>query len=51
MKSDRRFVFDTNVLVSALLIDQSTPDLAFEKARILGEILLSLATAKEINEV
>ena len=51
MKSKDRFVFDTSVLVSAVLIDTSPPAQAFRKARQVGEILLSLPTAEELNEV
>lgn len=51
MKSKDRFVFDTSVLVSAVLIAGSYPDQAFRSAREVGEILLSLPTAEELNEV
>ena len=51
MKSKDRFVFDTSVLVSAVLIEDSHPAQAFRKARQVGEILLSLPTAEELNEV
>ena len=51
MKSKDRFVFDTSVLVSAVLIEDSHPTQAFRKARQVGEILLSLPTAEELNEV
>src|SRR5687767_9240234 len=50
--SDRgRFVFETNVLVSSILIRHSPASKAFDWARLRGEILLSLAAASEINEV
>jgi hypothetical protein len=42
MKSEDRFVFDTNVLVSAVLIGSSRPAEAFRKARQSGDILLHL---------
>ena len=51
MKSKDRFVFDTNVLVSGVLIGDSKTSQAFRKARRIGEILLSVATAQELNEV
>jgi len=46
-----RFVFDTNVLVRAVLISDSTAGQAFRKARQLGEILSSVPTAEELNDV
>ena len=46
-----RFVFDTNVLVRAALISDSTAGQAFRKARQLGEILSSVPTAEELNDV
>lgn len=46
-----RFVFDTNVTVSAALFEQSIPGQAFALALRSGEILVSLATLDELNEV
>ena len=46
-----RFVFDTNVIVSALLLDGSVPRRSFDKALDHGKILLSLAVLTELNEV
>lgn len=46
-----RAVFDTNVLVSALLFEQSTPAQAFFAALNDGEILLSAPLAEEINRI
>jgi putative PIN family toxin of toxin-antitoxin system len=46
-----RCVFDTNVLVSALLKPQSKPRQALELAARRGKILLSFATLAELNEV
>jgi putative PIN family toxin of toxin-antitoxin system len=46
-----RFVFDTNVLVSALLLPESVPRRAFERALDRGKLLLSLEVLNEINEV
>ncbi len=51
MKSKERYVFDTNVIISALLFEQSKPAQAFHAALDRGEILLSLPTLKELNEV
>ena len=51
MKSEDRFVFDTNVLVSAVLVGSSRPAEAFRKARQRGDILLSLTVAEELNDV
>jgi uncharacterized protein len=51
MKKTDRFVFDTNVLVSALLIDDSTANNAFRLALDVGSILVSSATLQELNEV
>lgn len=51
MKSDRRFVFDTNTLVSAALFRGGSPGQAFRHALNTGVILLSEATFEEIDEV
>ena len=51
MRSKDRFVFDTSVLVRAVLIGDSRPAEAFRKARQIGDILLSLPVAEELNEV
>jgi len=51
MANKGRFVFDTNILVRATLISDSTAGQAFRKARQLGEILSSVPTAEELNEV
>ncbi len=51
MKRSRRYVFDTNVLISALLFERSKPGRAFYAALDRGEILLSLPVVKELNEV
>jgi putative PIN family toxin of toxin-antitoxin system len=44
-----RAVFDTNVLISALLFEESTPARAFFAALKVGEVLLSPPLADEIN--
>ena len=46
-----RIVFDTNVLVSALLIPDSKPRKTFDLALRQGQVLLSLATLAELSEV
>ena len=51
MPTDQYFVFDTNVIVSALLLKQSVSRQAFDKAFRQGKLLLSLATINELNEV
>jgi uncharacterized protein len=51
MTERRRFVFDTNVLISAALFKDSTPGRALQAAIRQGEILLSQATAQELQEV
>jgi putative PIN family toxin of toxin-antitoxin system len=49
--SDRRFVLDTNLIVSALLLKQSTARQAFDKALAEGKLLQSMATIEELNNV
>ncbi|BAY06106.1 putative toxin-antitoxin system toxin component, PIN family [Anabaena sp. PCC 7938] len=51
MINKRRFVFDTNVFVSAFLFSQSKPHQALEKAQDIGIILLSAAVFSELQEV
>ncbi len=46
-----RVAFDTNVLVSALLFEDSTPAQAFFFAVAEGEILISTALINEIHRV
>ena len=46
-----RVVFDTNVLVSALLFENSTPAQAFFAALKRGQVLLSAPLAEEINRI
>ena len=45
------YVFDTNVLVSALLLKNSISRQAFDKAFQQGQIIISIATVNELNEV
>jgi len=46
-----RCVFDTNVLVSALLLPDSKPRQALDRALRDGKVLLSFATLAELYEV
>jgi putative PIN family toxin of toxin-antitoxin system len=43
--------FDTNVLVSALIFENSRPGQALRHALQTGQILLSLPVLEEVNEV
>lgn len=51
MRSSPRCVFDTNVLVSTLLFDQSKPAQAFFAALHAGEVLVSADVIVELNDV
>jgi uncharacterized protein len=51
MMNNGHFVFDTNVIVSALLFKQSTARQAFDKALRQGKLLVSVATVNELNVV
>ena len=44
-----RFVIDTNVLVSSILIKKSSSDLVLKKARSLGTLLFSEGTFQELQ--
>ena len=46
-----RFVIDTNVLVSGILIFQSSSDQAYKKARSIGKILFSESSSQELEEI
>lgn len=48
MKTEHRFVFDTNVLVSAFLLRNSTPRQAFDCAISVGLLLYSEETLGEL---
>jgi putative PIN family toxin of toxin-antitoxin system len=50
-KNDLRFVFDTNVIVSAALLAGSVPRQAFNKALDEGRILISVPVLLELAEV
>ncbi len=51
MAHNRRFVFDTNVLISAFLFSQSKPRQALEQAQDIGIIVLSNSVFSELEEV
>jgi putative PIN family toxin of toxin-antitoxin system len=51
MANGGRFVFDTNVIVSALLMKKSTARDALDKARAEGVVLLSMDVIEELREV
>jgi uncharacterized protein len=51
MANRGRFVLDTNVIVSALLMKKSVARDSLDKARAEGEILLSLAIIEELYDV
>jgi uncharacterized protein len=51
MTSERRWVFDTNVIISALLFDSSLPGRAFFHGLAEGTILLSRPSLQELQEV
>ena len=51
MKNDLRFVFDTNTIISALLIKNSVSRKAFDEAQARGQLLISLDTLDELNDV
>ncbi len=51
MASSRRYVFDTNTLVSAALFKGGTPDRALRRALRSGTVLLSQPMFEEIDEV
>ena len=51
MTSSLRFVFDTNTIVSALLLPDSKPRQALDRAQDRGKILISMPTLLELNEV
>ena len=51
MQNKSRYVFDTNVIVSALLFAQSTSGRSLKIALNQGTLLLSEAVAEELEEV
>ena len=51
MKNDLRAVFDTGVLVGAVLLPHSLPRRAFDSIEQAGRLLLSEATLDELDSV
>lgn len=51
MKAEFRSVFDTNVIVSALLQPRSVPRQALDRATGRGKMLLSTPVVEELDEV
>lgn len=51
MTSDLRIVFDTSVIVSAVLLPRSIPRRAFDQAQDEGKVLISEETVDELNTV
>lgn len=51
MNNPKKYVLDTNIIVSALLFKQSQPRQGLDKARNKGIILMSHAILVEIQEV
>jgi uncharacterized protein len=49
MRLEVRYVFDTNVIVSALLFENGKPAQAFRYVLANGEILLSLDLSEELT--
>ncbi|CCI32422.1 MULTISPECIES: putative toxin-antitoxin system toxin component, PIN family [Microcystis] len=51
MKMNRRFVLDTNIIISSVLSPNSKPNTALKKAQQLGIIIVSPATWQELETV
>lgn len=51
MTNKQRFVFDTNVLISAFLFSQSKPRQAFDQAQDIGVLIFSSSVFSELKEV
>jgi len=51
MRNEVRYVFDTNVIISALLFENSKPAQGLRYALTNGDVLLSLDLLEELNEV
>jgi putative PIN family toxin of toxin-antitoxin system len=49
--TEARFVLDTNVIVSALLLPRSVPRQAFDLAFVHGTVLVSVATIDELDDI
>jgi hypothetical protein len=48
---NRRFVLDSNIIISSVLSPNSKPNTAFKKAQQLGIIVVSPATWQELETV
>lgn len=48
---NNRFVFDTNTLISAVILPRSTPAFALQKAEKEGFLFVSLTTFNELEEI
>lgn len=46
-----RYVFDTNVIISAMLFKNETPGVALARAYNTGEILVSIPLMRELHDV
>ena len=51
MANEPCFVFDTNVVISALLLRHSVARQAFDRATQRGKLLISRVTVEELNDV
>ena len=51
MTAELRTVFDTNVVISAMLLPSSVPRQAFDHALRQGRVLVSAATVGELDKV
>ncbi len=51
MASKPRFVFNTNAIISALLLKRSVSRSAFDKALNDGELLCSVESMDELNRI
>ena len=51
MKDELRFVFDTNVLISAALFKASVPRQALDLAHKIGKVIMSWPTMAELQQV
>ncbi|MBM4088256.1 MAG: putative toxin-antitoxin system toxin component, PIN family [Planctomycetes bacterium] len=51
MNSDQRFVFDANVIISALLFNASVPGQAFARCLESGTLLVSQSLIQELHDV
>ena len=51
MNSNARYVFDSNVIISALLFADSKPGIAFREALDRGQILISVTLLEELSDV